>query len=35
MAEALQNLVTKKQIDHALDLGDKNWEKRKSFKRLI
>ena len=33
MAEAWKNLATKKQIENALDLGDKNREKK--IKHLI
>ena len=29
MAEASKNLVTKKQLENALDFGDKNREKKK------
>ena len=34
MAEVLKDLTTKKQVEHALDLGDQHEEKRKKIKNF-
>ena len=35
MAEASKNLVTKKQLENALDFGDKNRKRKKKLQTFI